>query len=90
MTVWFEVELHRNGILRRKFEVPANATRGLMYVPDFAALCEKLPAQLWPAIQRGSWWGDKHAPSMPLRLDMTDKRGKPLGSLFATQKGAAT
>ena len=90
MTVWFEVELHRNGTLRRKIEVPANSTRGLMLVPDFSALCEKLPSQLWPAIQRGSWWGDKHAPSMPLRLDMTDKRGKPLGSLFATQKGAAT
>ena len=87
MTVWFEVELHRNGTLRRKIEVPANSTRGLMLVPDFSALCEKLPAQLWPAIQRGSWWGDKHAPSTPLRLDMTDKRGMPLGSLFATRKG---
>ena len=88
MTVWFEVELHRNGTLRRKIEVPANSTRGLMFVPDFSALCEKLPSQLWPAIQRGSWWADKHTPSMPLRLDMADKRGKPLGSLFATRKGA--
>ena len=87
MPVYFEIEFRHNGILRRKFEVPANATRGLMYVPDFSALCEKLPAQLWPAIQRGSWWADKYTPSMPLRLDMTDKRGKPLGSLFATRKG---
>ena len=87
MTVWFEVELRRNGTLRRKIEVPANSTRGLMFVPDFSALCEKLPSQLWPAIQRGSWWADKYTPSMPLRLDMADKRGKPLGSLFATRKG---
>lgn len=88
MPVYFDVEFHRDGILRRKIEVPANATRGLMHVPDFAALCEKLPATLWPAIQRGSWWADKHAPSLPLRLDMADKRGRPLGSLFATLKGA--
>ena len=88
MTVWFEVELHRNGTLYRKIEVPANSTRGLMLVPDFSALCEKLPPQLWPAIQRGSWWADKYTSSTPLRLYMTDKRGKPLGSLFATRKGA--
>lgn len=87
MPIRFTVEYHRNGILRAKLDIPANACRGLMPVPDFAALCEKLPAQLWPAIQRGSWWADKHTPSMPMRLDMTDKRGKPLGTLFATQHG---
>lgn len=88
MRVRFDVEYHRDGVIRAKCEVPANACRGLMHVPDFAALCEKLPAHLWPAIQRGSWWGDKHAPQLPLRLDMTDRKGKPLGTLFAKQKEA--
>jgi len=88
MPVHFNIEYQRDGIQRATFEVPANACRGLMHVPDFAALCEKLPARLWPAIQRGSWWSNKYTPSMPLRLDMTDKRGKPLGTLFATKTGA--
>lgn len=87
MTVYFNVRYEANGILRSKFEAPANACRGLMHVPDFQAMCEKLPPRLWPALQRGSWWAAKDAPSMPLRLDLVDKKGKPLGTLFATQKG---
>ena len=86
MSKFFTVEYHFGGSLRKRFEVPANACRGLMAVPDFEAMCENLPARLWPAIQRGSWWGDKYAPKLPLRLDMTDKKGKPIGSLFATAK----
>lgn len=80
----FNVEFQSGGIFRKRFEVPANACRGLMEVPDFGASCEHLPPRLWPALQRGSWWADKHTPSMPLRLDLTDKRGRALGTLFAT------
>lgn len=83
--VWFNVEFHRDGILRKKFNVPANGTRGLVHVPDFQALCREMPGSTWQAISRGQWWGDKHAPSMPLRLDMVTVKGKPIGSLFATQ-----
>lgn len=83
----FSVELHTGGCLRKRFEVPANACRGLDYVPDFEAICEHVPARYWPAIQRGLWWRDKHAPKLPARLDMVDKRGRPLGSLFATEIG---
>lgn len=84
MATVFSVELHTGGILRKRVEVPANNTRGLQAVPDFERLCALLPARYWPAIQRSGWYGDKHAPSMPLRLDMQDKRGRPLGTLFAT------
>lgn len=80
----FTVEFHSDGILRKRFEVRANACRGLMAVPDFQAMTEHLPARLWPAVSRGSWWADKHCPNLPLRLDMTDKRGKALGTLFAS------
>lgn len=87
MTVHFKVEYHRDGIKRRVLEVPASACRGLMHVPDFESLCKQLPASLWPAIQRGSWWADRDNAGLPLRLDMVDKKGKPLGTLFATQHG---
>lgn len=83
--VSFSVEWHTGGTLVKRFDVPANACRGLMHVPDFQVMCEKLPPRLWPAVQRGSWWADKYAPSLPLRLDMVDKKGKPMGTLFATK-----
>lgn len=85
MTVYFSVELHTGGLLRKRFEVPASACRGLAYVPDFQRVCEHVPPRYWPAIQRGSWWRDAYNPSLPARLDMVDKKGKPLGSMFATQ-----
>ena len=81
----FKVEYHSNGILRSKFEVRANACKGLMEIPDFESVCKELPHYLWAAIQRGSWWEDKYFPSLPMRLDMVSKQGKPLGTLFATK-----
>lgn len=86
----FHVEYHRDGIKRLAFEVPANACRGLSEVPDFEAVCRHLPAKLWPALQRGGWWEDKHSPNLPLRCDLQDKRGAPMGSLFATRTGRGT
>lgn len=85
MRVHFSVELQSGGLLRKRFEVPASACRGIEYVPDFESVCRNVPARYWPAIQRAGWGRDAHNPSMPARLDMTDKRGRPLGSLFATQ-----
>ena len=87
MRVHFSVEFHSGGLLRKRFEVPANACRGLEYVPDFEHMCQNMPARYWPAIQRAGWWRDANFPHFPARLDMTDKRGKALGTLFATQLG---
>ena len=84
----FELELHVNGsIAVKRFRVRANPCRGLKYVPDFGEICREVPAKYWPAIQRGGWWSDKNCPALPMRLDMTDKRGAPMGTLFATQTG---
>ncbi len=83
----FTIEFHSGGILRQRFECPKNLCRGLMDVPDFESICKAMPARYWPAIQRGQWWqrDDASGARMPLRLDMEDKRGKPLGTLFATK-----
>jgi hypothetical protein len=80
----FLVEFHGNGAFRKRFTVPASATRGLSFVPDFESVCAEVPARFWPAIHRALWWDTKGCPSMPLRLDMLDKKGAPIGSLFAT------
>ena len=84
---YFSIEFHSGGILRKRFECPANAVRGLMAVPDFEGICRAMPPKYWPAIQRENWWqrDDAGGPQMPLRLDMSDRRGKPLGTLFATE-----
>lgn len=83
----FKVEFHSGGILRQRFDCPASLCRGLMAVPDFESICKEMPARYWPAIQRGQWWqrDDAQGAWMPLRLDMVDKRGKALGTLFATK-----
>lgn len=83
----FEIEFHSGGMLRKKFEVPASAVRGLMHVPDFESVCRAMPPKYWPAIQRENWWqtDDVAGACLPLRLDMSDRKGKPLGTLFATK-----
>lgn len=83
----FEVEFHTHGLFRKRFEVRANPCRGLNYIPDFGEICKYVPPSYWPAIQRSGWWSDANAPSLPMRLDMVDKRGKPMGTLFATKTG---
>lgn len=35
----FVVEFHGNGAFRKRFTVPASATRGLSAVPDFESVC---------------------------------------------------
>jgi hypothetical protein len=44
-----------------------------------------MPPKYWPAIQRENWRqaDDMTGASLPLRLDMSDRKGKPLGTLFA-------
>ena len=81
----FSVEFHTHGNLRKRFEVRANVCRGLDYVPDFESVCREIPARYWAALQRGGWWREAHAPSLPARCDLHDKAGKLIGTLFATQ-----
>ena len=83
---FFKIEFHRDGKTVKAFEVPANACRGLMEVPDFQRMCEHMPPKYWPAIQRESWWADKHRPQEPLRLDMKDRKGNSLGTLYAVNR----
>ncbi len=82
----FKIEFQSGGIMRKRFEASVSPVRGLMAVPDFESVCRAMPPKYWPAIQRENWWqsDDMSGQSLPLRLDMSDRKGKPLGTLFAT------
>lgn len=82
----FTVEYQYGGITRKRFEAAVSPVRGLMAVPDFESVCKAMPPKYWPAIQRENWWQADYitGASLPLRLDMSDRKGEPLGTLFAT------
>ena len=80
--VYFNVERHVGGTLIQKFEVRANACKGLMDVPDFGEMAKQLPGTILKAVSRGLWWQDLTCPDV-LRLDMQNAKGQPIGTLFA-------
>lgn len=86
----FTVELHRNGTLYAKFEVPAvrGHTSGAWhgdwpYLPDDDATEAALPYHVRKAFNRARvWWARLHSDTV--RCDLRDAKGFPMGSIFAT------
>lgn len=77
----FTVQYHNGGILRQTLnDIPAYKHKNMLRIPDFSVLAPSLTPQLRQALQRATW---EIECSDVLRVDLTDKRGRPIGSLFA-------
>jgi len=77
----FTVQFHSCGVLRTTFnDIPAYKHSNMLRLPDFAVLAPSLAPAVRQALQRGQW---EIVCSDVLRADLTDKKGKPIGSLIA-------
>lgn len=77
----FKITLSQNGLTRKTWhDIPAYKHDNMLRIPDFAVLGPSLAPKEREALQRGEW---SIVCSDMLRADLTDKKGKPLGTLFA-------
>jgi hypothetical protein len=77
----FTITHQANGLARTLAKnVPAYAHANMWRIPNFASLAPNLSAKLASALQRSSW--DQCASDV-LRADLTDRNGKPIGTIFA-------
>lgn len=98
----FTVKYMRNGVIRRKFTVPASSQvlhgvycNGVPYLPDLDAVKACMDKRLHPAIDRNiGFWTDKYSDEVSMELHGASrtyyKQGKPLGTLFAQADWKAT
>lgn len=78
----FKIDLHQDGILRKTWlYMPAYKHKNMLRIPDFSYLSPLLAPNIRHALQRSEW---KIVCSDTLRADLLDRKGKPIGSLFAT------
>lgn len=84
MAPTFTVTLFVGAFERKRFEVPASTTRGLMAVPDFEHCTRHLPPTYLAALSRGVWEQAEDG-SEALRCELTTKTGRRLGHLVAVK-----
>lgn len=78
----FKIELHQNGIRRKTWQdIPAYKHKNMLRIPDFSYLSSSLAPNIRQALQCSEW---QIVYSDTLRADLLDRKGKPIGSLFAT------
>jgi len=81
----FTIRFHSGGLLRKTFhDIPSYNHSNMWRIPDFGILAPSLAPGVRQALQRTEW---KQEFSDVLRADLFDKKGKPIGSLFAHWKG---
>ena len=77
----FDVTMNANGIPRSIDPAcPAYKHANMWRIPDFQALSPRLIERERQALQRATW---EQCASDLLKADLTDKRGKPIGTIFA-------
>lgn len=80
----FTVEYHSHGLLRQTYnDIQPYKHKNMWRIPDFEALVPYLAPKVRQALQRSTWSMEC---SDMLRADLFDKRGKPIGTLFARWK----
>ena len=93
MTLQYSIALNHDGARVFSAVVPAleaglvgDYHGGKPYQPSRDATRQALPARYRKAFDRAlSWWATKHASRhIPLKCELRDSTGKPMGTLYAT------
>ncbi len=90
----FVCKYHFHGTILRKFEAAGVIVEicgiydnsGKPWVPDLSSVAAAMPFNLRPAVMRSQAWVSVYSQAKPdvLHIPLTGKRGKPLGSIYAT------
>ena len=77
----FRVQIYSHGILRQTHNaVPAYKHANMARIPDYSKLAPSLAPAVRAALQRATW---EIVCSDTLRADLTDRKGRPIGTLIA-------